>query len=78
MRTEDPNEVFERAMAEGWRGGADQAVATVGALVLFGLLLGILLVLRGGCAAPEPGWQIEGVRMEPGAYGIRLDDVPLR
>ena len=76
MRHEDPNEAFERAMAEGGRGGADQAGAMVGVLVLFGLLLGILLALRGGCVATEPGWQIDGVRMVPGAYGFRIDDVP--
>lgn len=74
MRHEDPNEAFERAMAEGGRGGGDQAGAMVGALVLFGLLLGLILVLRGGCAVTEPGWQIEGVRLVPGAYGIRVDD----
>lgn len=80
MRTEDPNEAFERAMAEGGRGGGDQAGAMVGGLVLFGLILGVLLVIRGGCevSSPAPGWQIEGVRLVPGAYGIRLDDVPSR
>jgi len=71
---EDPNEAFERAMAEGGRGGWAQVSAVWGAVVLFGLLLGVLLVIRGGCAAPEPSWQIEGVKLVPGAYGIRIDD----
>lgn len=78
MRHEDPNEAFERAMAENGRGGGDQAWAMVGALVLFGLLLVILLVIRGGIEVREPGWQIEGVRFVPGAFGFRLDDGPAR
>jgi hypothetical protein len=64
MRHEDPNEAFERAMAENWKGGLEQVSAVVGAVVLFGVLLGLLLVIRGWCAAPEPGWQIEVIRLD--------------
>jgi len=74
MRHEDPNEAFERAMAENGRGGWDQVLAMVGALVLFGLLLVILLVIRGGIEVREPVWQFEGVRLVPGAFGIRIDE----
>lgn len=27
---------------------------------------------------PPTGWQIEGVKLVPGAFGFRLDDVPSR
>lgn len=82
MRTEDPNEAFERAMADGGRGGWDQVGALVSAVVLFGALMVVMTVIRGGCevASPAPGlgWQIEGVKLVPGAFGFRLDDVPAR
>lgn len=45
----------------------------VGAVVLFGVLIGGLVVMFDGT---RHGWQFEGVRMVPWAYGISIDDVP--
>lgn len=58
MRHEDPNEAFERAMAEGGRGGGDQAGAMVGVfgLTLFWLAALWVILHSAGCrAVPAPG-----------------------
>ncbi len=58
MRHEDPNEAFERAMAEGGRGHGDQAGAMVGILgmALFWVAaLWVILHAAGCTAVPAPG-----------------------
>lgn len=58
MRHEDPNEAFERAMAEGGRGVGDQAWAMVGVLGLALFWVAALWVIlhSAGCrVVPAPG-----------------------